>query len=412
MALGDRQGPVILSEISEMRLHKLILLLFIAIVALASGQEYDREATGQKLSLDIYLYETGQTLVMGYVEDPMSLNFLKPPRYTSEYAARYIPSYKYENDTRQLYAWTDALTMKREETWSLIFLSRGFYEEYQIIFHMPGDLRLGIINSSEGLKYMVSASNDSMIMDVQGYRVHDPSISVEYQQPMVIDNGIEGNGNSSYDEKIIGTGSNVSLGRSQAYLLLILALIIAGTVLTLLLGRRKDAPHISEPLVPKSDVVKHGETNTLSEATMHETKDKSVPLKEQTHEASTLEVDLSDSEMGLSENSGKNDARFDEMPTDMPTDVSKPEGVKKEIVVSSEMKAVMDALTHRERSIMEALIKHGGRMTQAEIRYETGLPRSSLTMVLISLERRNIITKREWGRTNVIGLSEKFLSGK
>lgn len=405
MALRDRQGSVILSV---KRLHKLILLLFIAIVALASGQEYDREAMGQKLSLDIYLYETGQTLVMGYVEDPMSLNFLKPPRYTSEYAARYIPNYKYENDTRQLYAWTDALTMKREETWSLIFLSRGFYDEYQIIFHLPSDLRLGIINSSEGLKYMVSASNDSMIVDVQGYRVNDPSISVEYQQPMVIDNGIENNGNSSYDEKIRGTDSNVSLGRSQTYLLLILALIIAGGVLAVLLARRKDAPHIPEPPVPESKVVKHGEANALSEATMQETKDKSVPFKEQTHEASTLEVDLSDSEMGLLENPGEDDAGFDEMPAA----VSKLEGMKKEIVVSSEMRAVMDALTHRERSIMEALIKHGGRMTQAEIRYETGLPRSSLTMVLISLERRNLITKKEWGRTNVIELSEKFLLGK
>jgi hypothetical protein len=88
------------------------------------------------------------------------------------------------------------------------------------------------------------------------------------------------------------------------------------------------------------------------------------------------------------------------------------EGQKKDIAVSSEMKAVMDALTHRERSIIEALIKHGGRTTQAEIRYETGLPRSSLTMVLVSLERRNLITKKEWGRTNVIELSESFFSKK
>ena len=88
------------------------------------------------------------------------------------------------------------------------------------------------------------------------------------------------------------------------------------------------------------------------------------------------------------------------------------EGQKKDIAVSSEMKAVMDALTHRERSIIEALIKHGGRMTQAEIRFETNLPRSTLTTILVSLERRNLITKKEWGRTNVIELSERFLSGQ
>jgi uncharacterized membrane protein len=99
------------------------------------------------------------------------------------------------------------------------------------------------------------------------------------------------------------------------------------------------------------------------------------------------------------------DVESEEMP-------SLEEGPKKEIAVSSEMMAVMDALTPRERSIVEALIKRGGRMTQAEIRYETNLPRSTLTTILVSLERRNLITKKEWGRTNVIELSERFLSGQ
>lgn len=200
MALENRPGSVMSLGFL---LRGLALILFITTMALASGQELDRGTTGQKLSLDIYLYETGQTLVAGYVEKPMSLSFLKPPRYTTEYSARYVPDYKYENDTRQLYAWTDALTMKREETWSLIFLSRGFYDEFQIVFHLPSDLRLGMINSSDGLKYMVSATNDSLIVDVQGYGVRDPAISVEYQQPMVIENnGIKNDGNSSYDGKI------------------------------------------------------------------------------------------------------------------------------------------------------------------------------------------------------------------
>ncbi len=399
MALKDRPGSVISSGLL---LGGLVLLLFITTMALASGQEFDEGVIGQKLSLDVYLYETGQTLVAGYVENPMSLSFLKPPRYTTEYAARYVPDYKYENDTRQLYAWTDALTMKREETWSLIFLSRGFYEEYQIVFHLPSDLRLGMINSSDGLKYMVSASNDSLIVDVQGYRIHDPSISVEYQQPMVIaDDGIGNNGNSSYDGKNRGTGSDLSLGLSQTYLLLILVLIMVGGVVAVLLIRRKDAPIISGPPVPKSETVKLDEADIFNGAAMPETKEKATPYEEQTHEASALEVDLS-------EDSDENEARFDEM-TSVATQL---ECMKKEIVVSSEMKAVMDALTTRERSIMEALIKHGGRMTQAEIRYETGLPRSTLTMVLISLERRNLVTKKEWGRTNVIELSESFFSKK
>jgi uncharacterized membrane protein len=76
--------------------------------------------------------------------------------------------------------------------------------------------------------------------------------------------------------------------------------------------------------------------------------------------------------------------------------------------ISTEMMAVMETLTERERSVLEALIKHAGKMTQADIRYETGIPKSSLTGIIISLERRNIVTKKEWGRTNVIELSERL----
>jgi uncharacterized membrane protein len=85
---------------------------------------------------------------------------------------------------------------------------------------------------------------------------------------------------------------------------------------------------------------------------------------------------------------------------------------KNEIVISSEMEAVMQTLTAREQAVMTTLIDHGGRMTQADIRYETRTPKSSLTGILISLERRKLITKKEWGRTNVIELSLWFLSKK
>jgi len=54
----------------------------------------------------------------------------------------------------------------------------------------------------------------------------------------------------------------------------------------------------------------------------------------------------------------------------------------------------MQTLTPRERAVMATLIEYGGRMTQAEIRYETGTPKSSLTGILISLERRKLITKK------------------
>ena len=85
---------------------------------------------------------------------------------------------------------------------------------------------------------------------------------------------------------------------------------------------------------------------------------------------------------------------------------------EKKIVIRSEMEAVMKTLTARENAVMNTLISHGGRMTQAEIRYETGTPKSSLTGILISLERRKLVIKKEWGRTNIIELSDWFLSKK
>lgn len=233
---------------SEILLWSSVLLLLATSMALASGQEFDGKVMEQKLNLDIYLYETGKTLVAGYVDNPMSLSFLRPPLYITEYATQNAPNFGYENDTHQLYAWTDALTTKREETWNLIFSSHGFYNECHIVFHLPQrDLRLGRINCSDDLNYLISASNDYLIVDVQGYRVRDPAISVEYQQPIMIENN-DGNENNS------GAGSNADF--SQTFLLWILALIIVGGVLAFHLARRKEASFTTEPLVPESETGK------------------------------------------------------------------------------------------------------------------------------------------------------------
>ena len=91
-------------------------------------------------------------------------------------------------------------------------------------------------------------------------------------------------------------------------------------------------------------------------------------------------------------------------------DTHRTEGVEGKIATTSDMARVMETLTDRERTIVNALLKHNGEMTQADLRYETGIPKSSLTGIVRSLERRKIINKKEWGRTNVIELSKWFLS--
>jgi uncharacterized membrane protein len=279
----------------------------------------DTESYFNQLILDIYVDETGKTLVTGYVDDIEGLPFLQ----TAEYI--------YENDTQQLYALTNALTWKYGDTWALNFTTAAYYTDYHTIFYLPADVRLGRINSPAGLEYLVSASNDSFVIDMQGYDVESPSVTIEYQQPVTETGGADTamNGNDS--------GNGYSLG----YLPLIIALLVISVALiiaVLKLKRREEDTtrhHVEEP-----------------------------PAKEG--------------------------------------------GIEK----TPEMARIMETLTERERAIVNALIKHNGEMTQVDLRYETEIPKSSLTGILRTLERRQIIKKKEWGRTNVIELSEWFLSKK
>ncbi|VVB95053.1 Uncharacterised protein [uncultured archaeon] len=92
--------------------------------------------------------------------------------------------------------------------------------------------------------------------------------------------------------------------------------------------------------------------------------------------------------------------------------VSKTTPGTNEIQITGEMQKVIDTLSEKEKTIIGIIIKNGGSSTQADIRYETGIPKSSLTGIINALKRKNIIKKVEKGRTNIIELSEWFLSEK
>ena len=83
---------------------------------------------------------------------------------------------------------------------------------------------------------------------------------------------------------------------------------------------------------------------------------------------------------------------------------------KAEIRITGEMQKVIDTLSDKEKAIILLLLREGGSATQADIRYEIEIPKSSLTGIINALKRKNIIKKREYGRTNIIELSEWFLS--
>jgi uncharacterized membrane protein len=81
-----------------------------------------------------------------------------------------------------------------------------------------------------------------------------------------------------------------------------------------------------------------------------------------------------------------------------------------EIRITGQMQKVIDTLSDKEKAIILLLLRNGGSATQADIRYEIEIPKSSLTGIINALKRKNIIKKREYGRTNIIELSEWFLS--
>lgn len=64
------------------------------------------------------------------------------------------------------------------------------------------------------------------------------------------------------------------------------------------------------------------------------------------------------------------------------------------------------------KAMMRTLIEAGGTMVQADLRCITEMAKSSLSGILLSLKNQKLINKRECCLTNVIELSEWFLSKK
>ncbi|MDM7911748.1 MAG: hypothetical protein QUS09_01485 [Methanotrichaceae archaeon] len=373
----------------------IVLLFSIAFAAEslpALGQGVSSEEAS-RLILNVYLDGTGKALVTGYAEDPDGLPFLNSSQYS------------YENETGQLYALTNALTRKDGDTWTLTFRSPGYYEDYRVTFYLPSDFKVKNVSSSQGLEHILSASNDSLALDFQGYDVQDPIASIEYQQPL--------------------EASVPPNFRPPDLLLLLLVLTVAvGAVAAVgwrYMVRRPPQPGPFTDNIEKpeevADVTAGAGTkpsSTTSEGVENPSEmaaeadiptETPVPLKPPSEQAQPFEDDLSSEQ-------GRADEVDEEKQARTEADVPLSKAPAEKIEISSEMAAVMETLTPRERAILQALIDRGGRSTQADLRYETRTPKSSLTGIIYSLERRKLVIKKEWGRTNVIELSDWFLSKK
>lgn len=313
-----------MTTIDNPSLSRLIMIITAVFILMNYGCALDDGADPKELTLDIYVDDTGKAFVTGYAEDIKGLSFLE----TSQY--------EYENDTDQLYAITNSLTWKEGDEWSIRFATEAYYDEYHTTFYLPTDVKLVKIDGSEDLEYLVSASNDSFVVEFYGYEVERPTTTISYQQPLL---SVDADERSIYPPI------------SAAVLILVLLAVIAAVTIRTRTKR---------------------ETGPGQETVAQDRSTGGAKAEEEEEE----------------EEKGE------------------------KIEITSEMAAVMETLTERERSVMDALIDHRGRMTQAEIRYEIGIPKSSLTGIIISLERRKIVTKKEWGRTNVIELSERFRPGR
>ncbi|MCX6672595.1 MAG: hypothetical protein NTY37_02320 [Methanothrix sp.] len=389
-----------------------ISLVFVAaLFVLSAHAQESGSSVGQSLILNVYLDNAGKALVTGYAEDVSGLAFLDNSQF------------RFENDSHQLYALTDDLTAKVGDLWTLSFDAIGSFDDYRVTFYLPSETSLGEINASQGLGYLLSASNESLVADVQGYEVSDPRISIQYQQPLAA------NGSSlpSLPPGYPGEGAALIM------FLIAAALLVAGFGFAVFLQRRRRSSMASPIASPI-------ENRAIADEATKETA--TAPRPEKPDMAGPLEVPSADDGVFLSEASqtplanGPGCIEPSSSQAAEPVDIlaqgplsaesesanaqevpaaSKPpaeSSMKNGIVVSSEMEAVMQTLTARERAVMSTLIDHGGRMTQADIRYDTGTPKSSLTGILISLERRKLVSKKEWGRTNIIELSDWFLSKK
>ena len=73
----------------------------------------------------------------------------------------------------------------------------------------------------------------------------------------------------------------------------------------------------------------------------------------------------------------------------------------------SKIDTLLKALSQRERQIIEALITHNGETTQAKIRYDTNIPKASLSRHIKNLEQKKIIEVKRIGKVSKIRLLEK-----
>jgi len=77
-----------------------------------------------------------------------------------------------------------------------------------------------------------------------------------------------------------------------------------------------------------------------------------------------------------------------------------------------EVNALLPTLNERERMVLDAIVREGGRIPQSKLKYVCGLPKSTLSRVTNDLQRKGLIRKIPVGQTNELRLSEALMSSR
>jgi len=80
-----------------------------------------------------------------------------------------------------------------------------------------------------------------------------------------------------------------------------------------------------------------------------------------------------------------------------------------EVAVGKRSQDILKTLNPKERDVVSYLLANKGHATQASIRHNTGIPRTSLARVLQSLEAKKIIKISKFGKAVKVQLTDWFL---
>jgi uncharacterized membrane protein len=72
------------------------------------------------------------------------------------------------------------------------------------------------------------------------------------------------------------------------------------------------------------------------------------------------------------------------------------------------MKVAMMALTEDERKVLELVLRLGDEVRQDKLRRELDFSKSKLSALVNNLERKHVITKTRYHKTNILKVSREF----